>query len=358
MRRRPHQEPPRPRARRDQLDRARSPAAAGPSNPYGENGLNQEYPVVDPAVPRHRGRGHPRDLLDARVAQRSQVAALRAARRPGPATARRRGRQGDGQRRAGAIPSGATSARPSTAPACYFTRLTPFVSREGHRLPGLRRRPHAARGGGRRGVPAGRDRGVHRRGRQRLRCSSRCAPTSRTSRSAATTRSPARSWSSRSSGSAATRPRRRADDLTPIEKACRKTGRFAPGSSNFAGDGRRPGGLAGAVVVGVELAEPVRRSRSPSDCRRTPATSSTPRAPTGFYGSELLAQAALQWSPAYCLDKKRFKFQLNQMSDEAGWNLMEAGGGAAAEVSSEHTRGAPTRSATRRRRSPASRSAT
>ncbi|WP_180936049.1 hypothetical protein [Nocardioides ungokensis] len=60
------------------------------------------------------------------------------------------------------------------------------------------------------------------------------------------------------------------------------------------------------------------------------------RPATGFYGSELLAQAALQWSPAYCLRKDRFKFQLNQMSDEAGWNLMEGGGGAAAEVSSEH----------------------
>ena len=63
-----------------------------------------------------------------------------------------------------------------------------------------------------------------------------------------------------------------------------------------------------------------------------------PRPPTGFYGSELLAQASLQWSPAYCLDKKRFKFQHNQMSDEAGWNLMESGGGAAAVVSSKHDR--------------------
>ena len=61
-----------------------------------------------------------------------------------------------------------------------------------------------------------------------------------------------------------------------------------------------------------------------------------PRAPTGFYGSELLAQAALQWSPAYCLNKKRFKFQLNQMSDDAGWNNMESDIGPAAVVSSEH----------------------
>ena len=127
------------------------------------------------------------------------------------------------------------------------------------------------------------------------------------------------------------RPAGDADDRPDaIEKACRKGGRFPPGSSNFANAGRRPGGLAGAVVVGVQLAQPVRRSRSPSACRRTPATCSTRARRPGFYGSELLAQAALQWSPAYCLDKQRFKFQLNQMSDEAGWNLMEAGGGAAA----------------------------
>ena len=51
-----------------------------------------------------------------------------------------------------------------------------------------------------------------------------------------------------------------------------------------------------------------------------------------------MAQAALQWAPAYCLSKKRFKFQLNQMSDAAGWNLMESGGAAAAFVSSPHRR--------------------
>ena len=43
----------------------------------------------------------------------------------------------------------------------------------------------------------------------------------------------------------------------------------------------------------------------------------------------------MQWAPAYCLRKDRFKFQLNQMSDAAGFNLMLSGEGAAAEVSSE-----------------------
>lgn len=62
-----------------------------------------------------------------------------------------------------------------------------------------------------------------------------------------------------------------------------------------------------------------------------------PRPPVGFYGSELLAQAALQWAPAYCLDPDRFKFQHNRMPDEAGFALMSRGEGVAAIVSSAHT---------------------
>ena len=101
------------------------------------------------------------------------------------------------------------------------------------------------------------------------------------------------------------------------------------------------------------------RSRSPSACRPTPATCSTRAPPTGFYGSELMAQASLQWAPAYCLNKKRFKFQLNQMSDAAGWNLMESGAGVARVRLVPAPRGpATTRSASPRPRSPASRSAT
>lgn len=130
-----------------------------------------------------------------------------------------------------------------------------------------------------------------------------------------------------------------ANDLTVAEKACRKTGQWAPGSSNFAG-------LAVDQAVSPSLwwsesnwrnrfVIPVTFGLPPSVC-----DIKDPRPPTGFYGSELLAQAALQWSPAYCLNKKRFKFQLNQMSDEAGFNLMKAGEGAAAEVSSEHPAGA------------------
>lgn len=39
------------------------------------------------------------------------------------------------------------------------------------------------------------------------------------------------------------------------------------------------------------------------------------RAPVSFYGSELLNQASLQWAPAYCLDETRFKFRHNRSSE-------------------------------------------
>lgn len=60
------------------------------------------------------------------------------------------------------------------------------------------------------------------------------------------------------------------------------------------------------------------------------------RAPIGFYGSELLSQAALQWAPAYCLSADRFKFQDNIVPDKAGFDLMTQGQAPAAEVTSKH----------------------
>jgi hypothetical protein len=119
------------------------------------------------------------------------------------------------------------------------------------------------------------------------------------------------------------------------DRECSKAGRFEPGASNFANEG-------------VDLAVSGQLWWSASNWRNRisiPLSFGLPpdacdvlddRAPTGFYGSELMAQASLQWSPAYCLDKKRFKFQHNKMSDEAGFNLAENGGGVAAFVSSAH----------------------
>ncbi|MEO5662000.1 MAG: hypothetical protein ABIR39_01840 [Nocardioides sp.] len=118
-------------------------------------------------------------------------------------------------------------------------------------------------------------------------------------------------------------------------QACSAGGQFEPGASNFANQG------VDAAVSPLlwwsasnwrnRFSIPITFGLAPDACDVL-----DPRAPTGFYGSELLAQAALQWSPAYCLNKKRFKFQHNKMSDEAGFNLMETGGGAAALVSGLH----------------------
>jgi hypothetical protein len=121
------------------------------------------------------------------------------------------------------------------------------------------------------------------------------------------------------------------------DAACRKGGQFPPGSSNFANQGVDQ---AVSPVLWWSASNWANRFSIPITFGLPPDTCDVldPRAPTGFYGSELMAQAALQWAPAYCLSKKRFKFQLNQMSDAAGWNLMESGGGAAAFVSSPHRR--------------------
>ena len=119
------------------------------------------------------------------------------------------------------------------------------------------------------------------------------------------------------------------------DSECSKAGRFEPGSSNFANEGVD---LAVSGQLWWSASNWRNRFSIPIGFGLPPDACDVldPRAPTGFYGSELMAQASLQWSPAYCLDKKRFKFQHNKMSDEAGFTLAENGGGAAAFVSGEH----------------------
>lgn len=123
--------------------------------------------------------------------------------------------------------------------------------------------------------------------------------------------------------------------MTSVDRACRKTGRFQPGSSNFADEG-----VDQAVSPSLWWSASNWRNRF-----SIPVTFGLPagvcdvldpRAPTKFFGSELMAQAALQWAPAYCLRKDRFNFALSQMPDNAGWENMENDSGPAAFVSSEH----------------------
>lgn len=49
------------------------------------------------------------------------------------------------------------------------------------------------------------------------------------------------------------------------------------------------------------------------------------RAPVGFYGSELLTQAALQWAPAYCLSQERFKMQAHGMPEATAFANLRRG---------------------------------
>ncbi len=123
--------------------------------------------------------------------------------------------------------------------------------------------------------------------------------------------------------------------MTSTDRACRKTGRFAAGSSNFAEEG-----VDQAVSPSLWWSASNWRNRF-----SIPVTFGLPagvcdvldpRAPTSFFGSELMAQAALQWAPAYCLRKDRFNFALSQMPDNVGFENMESGSGPAAFVSSEH----------------------
>jgi hypothetical protein len=119
---------------------------------------------------------------------------------------------------------------------------------------------------------------------------------------------------------------------TPITDACEATGAMRPGSNNYANEG-----VDAAVSPLFWWSESNWRNRitvpltfglAPDACDILDS-----RAPTAFYGSELMSQAALQWSPAYCLREDRFKFQLNRLGDDPAFALIEKGEGSAAFVS-------------------------
>jgi hypothetical protein len=118
---------------------------------------------------------------------------------------------------------------------------------------------------------------------------------------------------------------------------CTRTGRFAPGSSNYSAEG-----VDAAVSPLYWWAEsnwrhrfsvPLTFATEPDVCDVQDS-----RAPTAFYGSELLSQTTTQWTPAYCLDADRFKLQHNRMGDGPAFTLMERGEAAAAFVSGKRER--------------------
>ena len=311
------------------------PSGGRASNPYGENGLNQEYPVVimqcrgvdDPSLPA-RKQLSPATCWTASVAQRSQIT-----RSEGEAswTHDLAAAPADQGRVTGLDPFPSAEECPTADIDPYFTRLTPFRTAKGQTFPACdadHMPPEAAVGAAFPAAELAAFTDTDGTGsvqfevrsdveNESLGCSHEVA--------CSIVVIPIAGLSCDQPGSPMSR-----SDL-----ACRKGGRFPAGSSNFANEG-----VDQAVSPALWWAASNWRNRFsiPITFGLPPDTCDVldPRPPTGFYGSELLAQAALQWAPAYCLNKQRFKFQLNQMSDEAGWNLMENGGGAAAEVSSQH----------------------
>ncbi|MDO9458379.1 hypothetical protein [Nocardioides sp.] len=309
------------------------PSGGRAANPYGEKGLAQEYPVV---VMQCRGRDdatlpaaqqlRPETCWTASVAQRSQVL------RSEGESSWRRDLYADEARQSPV--SGAESVEADQCPpldvTSYSTALTPFVTRAGETFSACSATtmpPEAAvdaafppaeinaftdeNGNGSVNYELRSDVENESLGcSDKVACSIVVIPI--VGLSCAQPSSPA----------------------SVDDKACRAQGRFAPGSSN-------------GVGAGIDLAVGPALWWSASNWRNRfsiPVTFGLPpdtcdvldsRPPTGFYGSELIAQAGLQWSPAYCLNQKRFKLQLNQTSDIAGFNLMENGTGPAAVVSSE-----------------------
>lgn len=121
------------------------------------------------------------------------------------------------------------------------------------------------------------------------------------------------------------------------DRECRRTGRFEPGSSNFANDG-----IDAAVSPVYWWSESNWRNRI-----SVPLTFALPpdvcdvvdnRTPVDFYGSELMSQATMQWAPAYCLNKKRFTFQHTTVGDAPAFKLVETGSAAGAFVSGTRER--------------------
>ena len=313
------------------------PSAGRAANPYGENGLQQEYPVVimecrgvdDPKLPASK-RLSPDTCWTGSVAERSQVTRASSDSSwihdlyASPA---------DKAQLSGMSPFPDTTVCPTAQIPTYNTHLTPFRNTKGRVYPACdaAHMPPEA-GVGAAFLPNEIAAFTDTSGRGSVQFEVR---TNVENESLGCSHTVACSIVVIPiNGLSCDHP---TSPPTTSDQACRRGGQFAPGSSNFASQGVdqavSPSLWWSASNWNNRFSVPITFGLPPDTCDVL-----DPRAPTGFYGSELLSEAALQWAPAYCLNKKRFKFQMNAMSDAAGWNLMEAGGGVAAEVSSTHPR--------------------
>ncbi|KAA1424495.1 hypothetical protein FE697_000745 [Mumia zhuanghuii] len=306
------------------------PSAARAANPYGEGGMAQEYPVVilqcrgvDSASVPASQRLSPETCWTSTRQQRSQMVTERAAiwRKDRAAST------GEREQKTGISPWPSAKVCPDVD--FMSTHLTPFVARSGKVFPACSSEtmpPEAATGASFPPAEIAAFTDLEGKGEVQYEV-----------RSAVENESLGCSRSVRCSivvipimGISCGR-----DAATPADEECRKPGQWTAGSSNSASLG-----VDAAVSPSYWWSEsnwkgrfsvPLSFGLPPDACNVLDS-----RAPVAFYGSELLSQAALQWAPAYCLRKDRFKFQHNRMADDVAFTLMQGGGAAAAFVSRGH----------------------
>ena len=311
------------------------PSGGRASNPFGESGLAQEYPVVimqcrgveEPGKGEEQLR--PETCWTASFAQRSQIT-----RSDGEAAWRHDldADEADKGRVSGLDPLPGADVCPTADIAGYSTRLTPFVAASGKVFPACQADqmpPEAAVGAAFPAAELAAFTDLDGRGEVQFEV-----------RSDVENESLGCNHETACSivvipivGLSCDQP---SSPPTASDNACRRTGRFVPGSGNVASEGVdqavSPSLWWAASQWKNRFTIPITFGLPPDTCDILDA-----RAPTGFYGTELLAQAALQWSPAYCLRKDRFRFQHNVLPDLASFQLMQQDEIPGAFVSSRKT---------------------
>lgn len=294
------------------------PSGGRASNPFGENGLAQEYPVVvmqcrgkdDPSLPKAK-QLRPETCWTSTRQQRSQLTQTSAA------VWRLDPKASDEQR--GALSGVDALPKDCTAPGSDFSlHLTPFVAADGTTYSACSSEtmpPEAA-------VDAS------------FPPAEQYAYTSvdGTGEVSFEARSAIENESLGCSDSVdcsivvvpimGTSCARGTGELGAVNTQCRAKGRFDAGSSNYTNEGVddavSPLYWWSASNWDNRLVIPISFGPAPNVCDLL-----DPRAPVGFYGSELMTQATLQWAPAYCLAKNRFKFQHNVIGDQPAFKLMQ-----------------------------------
>lgn len=308
------------------------PSGARASNPYGEAGLNQEYPVVimqcrgtdDPSLPAAKQLS-PQTCWTSTKLQRTQI------QDPGAAIWTRdlNASAADRQPKSGISPYPAAVCEDTSDTS--YAHVTPFVAAGGKTYTGCTSEtmpPEAAVGASFPAAEQAAFTGTNGRGDTMFEVRSAVENASlgcsvKVACSLVVIPIMGLSCAEKDPATAA------------ADRNCRRAGQFLPGTSNFANNGVdqtvSPNYWWAASNWKHRFSVPLTFGLPPSACDIL-----DPRAPTPFYGSELLSQAAVQWAPAYCLRKDRFKWQANAMPDEAAFAQMEHGDAVAAEVSGAH----------------------